>query len=536
MSTIVWRLALSIASGAAVVLATATFDLWPLAWIAFLPLFAAVRGQPAGRAWLYGWAAGLVCNLGGFYWVPDLLLRFGHIPLPGSWAIFTLLALYQGLPWAAFAALLSWLQRRTGWSTVLLAPPLMAAAELLTPMVFDWYLAITQAWITPVIQVAELTGPLGVTFLLMISNGLLDDLLQRLRGRTPAAGRSWRPQLIGVGILLAALGFGFVRLRQVEAQWQRAPKLRVGTVQGNVGIVEQLDPALAARHHALHLAASRKLQAAGAELLVWPESAYPYAIERTRERDFPPGDPRRLQRGLRVPLIFGAMSYSRWEPYPYNSAFMIAPDGRFVGRYDKNYLLVFGERIPFYEHVPRFRRWFPAASHLAAGNRVTTFPLGETRIAPMICYEDLLPAFGRRLAALRPQLLVNLTNDAWFGATAEPYQHLALAVFRSVELRLDLVRAVNTGVSAIIDATGRVRAQTRVVDPAQTPQLRADTLLQPVALMPPEPTVYARWGDAFGYGNLALVALLCLLARWRPAGPPTRRSGKAQRRPAAAAR
>lgn len=528
MIAVLWRLAFSAASGVAIVLATATFDLWPLAWVAFLPLFAAVRGQSTGRAWLYGWAAGLVVNLGGFYWVPQLLLRFGHIPLPGSWAIFTLLALYQGLPWAALAAGLAWLQGRKGWSTVLLAPPLMTAAELLTPMVFDWYLAITQAWIPPVIQVAEFTGPLGVTFLIMVSNGLLDDVLRRRRSG-PAAGGSWRPQLAGAALLLAALGFGFVRLHQVEAQWQQAPKLRVGTVQGNVGIVEQLDATLAARHHALHLRESRKLQAAGAELIVWPESAYPYAIERTRERDFPVGDPRRLQRGLHVPLIFGAMSYSRWEPYPYNSAYMVGRDGRFLGRYDKNYLLVFGEHIPFYEHFPRFRRWFPAASNLARGTRVTTFPLGATRIGPMICYEDLLPAFGRRLAALHPQLLVNLTNDAWFGATAEPAQHLALAVFRSVELRLDLVRAVGTGVSAIIDATGRVRAKTPVVDPAVTPRAAPTTLLQTVALMPPRATVYARFGDVFGYANLGLVALLCLGALRRSAGRPKRNATKQRR-------
>ncbi|MBK8480250.1 MAG: apolipoprotein N-acyltransferase [Proteobacteria bacterium] len=526
MIAVLLRLALSAASGAAIVLATATFDLWQLAWVAFLPLFAAVRDQPIGRAWLYGWAAGLVANVGGFYWVPQLLLRFGHIPLAGSWSLFLLLALYQGLPWAAFAALLSWLQRRRGWSTVLLAPPLMTAAELLTPMVFDWYLAITQAWVPPAIQIAELTGPLGVTFLIMVSNGLLDDLLRRLRPGASGAKGSWRPQLAGAALLLAALAFGYLRLPQIEASRRRAPKLRIGAVQGNVGIVERLDSATAARHHAMHLAESRKLQAAGAELILWPESAYPYAIERTQRRDFAPNDPRRVSRGLRVPLIFGATSYSRWEPYPYNSAFMLGADGRFAGRYDKNYPLIFGEHIPFYEHIPRFRRWFPAASHLARGTRVTTFPLGPHRIGPMICYEDLLPAFGRRLAALQPQLLVNLTNDAWFGASAEPYQHLALAVFRSVELRLDLVRSVNTGVSAVIEATGRVRAATQVVDPALTPNRPPSTLLHSVALMPPHTTVYARVGDAFGYANLAIVALYCLVALRRSGGRQARRGVK----------
>ena len=155
-----------------------------------------------------------------------------------------------------------------------------------------------------------------------------------------------------------------------------------------------------------------------------------------------------------------------------------------------------------------------SAGHFARGQDIVTFPFeheDETyRLGPMICYEDILPAFGRKLAALRPHLLVNITNDAWFGDTSEPWEHLALSVFRSVELRTDLVRAVNTGVSAFVDATGRVYAKTYAVDPVKTP-IGADKLLAEAALLEGGGTFYARHGNLFAYLCLVLTLLLWLV-------------------------
>ena len=128
------------------------------------------------------------------------------------------------------------------------------------------------------------------------------------------------------------------------------------------------------------------------------------------------------------------------------------------------------------------------------------------RIAPMIGCEDIVPSLGRRIARLHPNLLVNLTNDTWFGNTGEPWQHLALSVYRAVEMRLDLVRAVNTGVSAFIDSTGHVYANTRAVDPDDTPTPQPETLLQTVALQQAQ-TVYARLGEWFGISCLVLTAV-----------------------------
>jgi apolipoprotein N-acyltransferase len=140
-----------------------------------------------------------------------------------------------------------------------------------------------------------------------------------------------------------------------------------------------------------------------------------------------------------------------------------------------------------------------AAGHFARGAGVTVLPFRapdgkDYRIAPMVCYEDIFPRFGRRLAGLRPHLMINVTNDTWFGDTSEPWQHLALSVFRAVEVRTSMVRAVNTGVSVAVDSTGKITRKTYAVDPKENPR-GADRMLAPVALVEGGGTVYAAIGD-----------------------------------------
>ncbi|PID39069.1 MAG: apolipoprotein N-acyltransferase [Proteobacteria bacterium] len=500
------RASLAAVAGAMVFLATATFDVWPLGWIAFVPLFFAIQDGTPRRAFLLGWLAGLVTNVGGFYWIPHLLMRFGKLNVMVAWLLFLLLAAYQGLHFGVISWAIQRTRRKIDLPLTLLAPLFLVAAELLMPFIFDWYVAISQAWVVPVIQIADLTGPLGVSALLMISAGVIYDVASARLERRPLP---LKPALIGMGLIAAALVYGQVRIAQVDALRAKAEKVKVGVVQANIGIIQKGRARLALKHHILHLRESWKLQEAGAELLIWPESSYPWAIARERTHDYAERDRRKVMRQLKVPLIFGAITYGLKERYPYNSAFMMSPEGNILGRFDKNYLLVFGEYIPFYNTFPKFKTWFPAASHFNHGKEVTTFPFRGKRIAPLICYEDLLPRFTRRLAKLRPNLLVNITNDAWFGATSEPYEHMALAVFRAVELRLDLVRSVNTGVTSVISANGRILSQTGAHDPVIEPGVKPERLLEDVRLMPGSKTVYTEIGDVFGYS--ALVASLLLL-------------------------
>jgi apolipoprotein N-acyltransferase len=513
MSTRLARLGLSILSGALLFLSVPGFGLWPLMFVAMVPqLWVARAAATPRRAFLFGWLTGTIANAGGFYWMDGLLERFGHMPVIEAMPIMLLLVAYQGLAFALF----SWGVRRTvdrtGRPLVLLAPLVMVTIELLVPQIFPYYLAIAVAFVPRLIQVADLTGPLGVTALLVLFNGAAADLV---RDR-----RAWRGLAVAGALLVADLGYGAARMHQADSRRATAPKVRAGLVQANVGILEKWDPAEFARLLRLHQDASADLARNGAGLVVWPESSYPYALPRDFARDFPIDDARRVRRGFETPLLFGAVTVAERaarrgpDKYPYNTALMMDAAGDITGKFDKVFLMLFGEYIPFYDSIPWFTQIFPEASNFSRGAEPASFPLatgaGNFKLGPLICYEDILPSWARKVGRLRPNAFVNITNDAWFGRTAEPHQHLALAVFRSVEHRLEMVRAVNTGVSAHIDAAGRVLAETESVDPADQPPAPPKTLLVELAMLPGG-GLYQAVGDLFGF--LCVAALTALWFR-----------------------
>lgn len=505
--------ALAALAGVCMPLAGPDFDLWPLGWLLLAPLCYAIERAPSLRhAVLLGWLAGAVANAGGFYWIIGLLQRFAFLPLPVATLLFLLLAAYQGVVYLLFAWAVRRLRAEHGLPMALVAPLALVTFELTVPFLFPWYLAITQAWQPRAIQLAELAGPLGVSALLALASGALADLA--LDGR-----RRLRSSLVAAALVLAALVYGHLRVEQVDRAIAAAPKIDVGVVQPNIAFdlkgLKRHD--LADEQVAALQARSRELEAAGADLIVWTESSFPFALPRGLRRD-----PGVIKDGFDTPLILGAVTREPKDPdaYPFNTALLIDRAGNVAETYDKMFLLMFGEYIPFLDALPWLRKVLPrAAGHFARGDRIVTFPLTlddgtHVRLGPLICYEDILPAFGRKLAPLHPHLLVNLTNDAWFGDTSEPWQHLALSVFRAVELRTGLVRAVNTGVSALIDATGRVTAKTYAVDPARDPR-GADKLLAPAALLEGGHTVYAAIGDLFGYACSLATLLLIAVPMWR---------------------
>ena len=510
------------ASGVLWFLACPSFDVWPLAWFAMVPAIVAIeRAGTLKAAFFYSWLTGVVGNVGGFYWIALTLHRFIDAPWPLAVLALLLLCAYQALTFAGFGTITWLLRRRTALPVAAIAPLAMVSSELAVPMFFPFNVAITQAWQTHVIQIADITGPLGVTALLLLINGAIYDVLTTRRRRTVTA-------LASVAIVAGVLVYGHVRIRQVDAIRAAAPPLEIGVVQPNVGFdTKGIDyPAAAAAQLRDLRAQSKALEAEGAELIIWPETAYPYRIGQDVVRDAPAGSGYAVRDGVSVPLVFGAISTNRvprstpgQRPSRYNSLFLIDRSGTFRSRYDKVFLVPFSEYTPAGDMVPVLARWMPhGAAGLTAGREVSVLSLQMTdgreyRVGPMICLEDTLPQFGRRLAEHRPHLLVNTTNDAWFGDTSEPWEHLALSVFRAVELRTDLIRAVQTGVSAHVDAAGRVRARSEVVDPA-TDDRGPERFRFRAALIEGGHTVYARISDTFGYVCAAITVAL-MVDVWR---------------------
>jgi predicted amidohydrolase len=229
------------------------------------------------------------------------------------------------------------------------------------------------------------------------------------------------------------------------------------------------------------------------------------------EMDVQEFDRTAVQRGFDTPILYGGITSEpwpdapnpRWETRDYNTAIMLDRAGRVVGMYDKVYLLVGGEYLPGGDWWPGLYDLIPNTNRFEPGREVKVFQWGQHRIGVMVCYEDILPQFNGRLADREPNVIINVTNDAWFGYTAEPYLHLALATFRAVENRLAVVRSTNTGVSAFIEPTGRISAQTSMKD--------QETLVHDVPMLSGR-TLYGRLGDAFSYALLAWLAVV-LLAR-----------------------
>ena len=210
----------------------------------------------------------------------------------------------------------------------------------------------------------------------------------------------------------------------------------------------------------------------------------------------------------------------------YNTAQLVEKDGRVLGTYHKTYLLMFGEYIPFADKLPWVYEILPEAGNLTPGTEIKTMPFRGFELGPIICYEDILPRYVRKLSKLNPHVLVNVTNDAWFGKTAEPMLHLALAMMRTVEHRRWLIRSTNTGVSAFVDANGRMVQHTSIYEP--------EILRQSVAMMPPTRTIYSYIGDILGW-LAAIWTLMLFFLRYQfnkhsslSSNPPLKESESAE--------
>jgi apolipoprotein N-acyltransferase len=496
-------------SGCLWFLAVTPFDQSYLAWFASVPMLAAVdRTSSLRRALFLGWWAGVVETGGGFYWLIDVMQRFADFPWIGAAPVFLLFCAARALIFFVFTAIVVGARRRLDLPMTLLAPLAMVSGELLVPQIFPCGQWISQAWHPLIIQISEITGPYGITAILLMVSGALYDIYQGARAaRLPAAAAA--------AVLAAVVLYGTVRMHQVDAAIAAAPRLEIGLVQPNFAYSVTADESRTEilRQLTALQEQSRRLQRNGAQLLLWSEGSFPVAVPRDFSEDFPSDSPIQIRRGFDVPTIIGAGMYDAATDDAFNSAILLDPDGRVGGHYDKVQLLAFGEYIPGIEAFPWLRKFLPEGAGRftpGSGPGILNFrgSAGQAwRLAPLICYEDILPEFVRRVGQTRPNLLVNLTSDAWFGADSEPWEHLALSVFAGVELRVSMVRAVNSGVSALIDANGRVVRKTYADDPYRQPR-PSDGVVVSTPIMSSAPTIYARVGNLFAYLCLAS----CLLA------------------------
>ncbi len=444
---------------------------------------------------LRGLSFGTAANLVALRFVPGVIVRFTSLPTAVAYLALLLLACAQGLGWALVGFSTRWLSRRH------VPPPLAFALAVVAgtyaPAVFPWTLAggLTQ-W--PIlVQLADIVGERGVAFCWAF---ICAGVVASMRYRHP-------PSLVAaLAMACVVLRHGLVAPLAVEAARRDAPQARIGLVQPGTEARERWEKGRAEtivrRLHAL----TKASELDGAELSVWPEAAYPYTLSHEARRDdYGAGI---VGYGLRGPILAGIIL--RGKDTSYNSAVLAGGDGSISRSQDKIRLLAFGEHVPFAEEVPWLKKTFARGTGLSPGKENVVLRQGPLAMGVLNCFEDTLTgasrdAFRDREGAIN--LLVNITNDAWFHGSAESELHEHLSVLRAIELRRDLVRAVNQGPLSLVAATGVVEARSYPTEPGVL-------VVRPRLLELPA-TLYATHGDL---PLLALIALVLVMALVRARG------------------
>ena len=483
------------ASGVLIAACFLRFQLWPLAWVAFVPLLWSLAQAPTPRAATrLGIVAGLTTNLPAFYWLVYTIHVFGGFSYPIAIFFYASLTVFTAVQFVLFA--LAW--QRTGPGPLALAAPLLwVSLEFLFPNLFPWRMAHCQLRVPVLLQIGDLTGPYGLSFVMVWVSAALAELI---------AHRRIAPLVAAATAAMGIVVYGAWRLPVVERAAASAPTARVALVQGNVGIKEKGD----VRYFDVNLDKYQELsepEQDATDLIVWPETVNQHWVQADAARLDAKENP---FDNLRTHLIFGGLAFRVLGPkeaQEFNSAFVVAPGGVVLGRYDKRILMPFGEYLPFATYLPFLKSISPETGGFTAGTTVSVFDIGgKLKVGQLICYEDLLASMSRHATQAGAEVLLNILNDAWYGNTAAPYQHQALALWRAIENRRYLLRASNSGVTSIIDAAGRVVAEgglfTAEVVSATVPRLGLTTF-------------YTRYGDVFAWLVLAAAVILLLVPRPR---------------------
>jgi len=462
-------------------------------------------------------------------WVVTAMTTYGKVPLPISYAILLLLTAYLGLYVGLYCLSIVWLRELIPRYGIFFAPCFWVALELLRTYFLSglpWcLLGYSQYRELDLIQIADHTGVYGVSFLLILVNLALAELLLWLmpffRGFHPAK-LPWELLTTTAMLMVLSWLYSSAVLTGEDLKLPRT-SITVGVVQPNIDQAVKWD--IAYRDETMQRLDRLTGQlGTGTDLIVWPEAATPFILEREKEYQ--------LQLiawadRATAPILLGSPAlrfYSDRRPYLLNSAYLLAPDGNLLGRYDKHHLVPFGEYIPLkssllffldklvegigdFEAGPGSTILSFTPKSLGTGNQAGPRPV---KFGVAICYEVIFPNLVRQFSVNGAEFLVTITNDGWFGPSSAPAQHFAMVVFRSVENHLAFARAANTGISGFIDPFGHIIHATPLF--AEQASKAAIPLRQPR-------TFYSYYGDVFAYACVIICALLCLFGYFRTKEP-----------------
>jgi apolipoprotein N-acyltransferase len=500
---------MALVSAALLIISFPNFNLWPLAWVALVPILLVITRRPRPwRCFYLAWLFGSVFFYCSCYWLTYSMIHTGGI---SPWIAFPLLlpgAILLGVFPAVFACLLASAIGRWGTPALFLAPliwPALEWARLETTGQLWNAIGYSQAYHPLLIQSARWGGVYALGFLIVLANAAFAFALLR---RSPAALGMSILAILSVGTILIAAGFPPRPEELIPVQDADAI---VVAVQPNVpmDLVKSNDDMrqLTTRHLEMSESALRQLPPSGKpRLVIWPESPMNFdygSNNQLRER---------LAEFARANNALVLLNSQEVAPNDgiYNSALLINEEGRLVAQYDKIRLLPFGEYVP----LPQ---WLPGAGLIRAmvgdftpGTNYRLMPVGKMHAAVFICIESAYPSIARTFTAEGADVLINISNDGYLGPTAVMRQHLANAIFRAVENGRPVLRVTNTGITAFITPTGEVRGATE----GFKQEVRVWTIAQTIQ----NPTFYTKHGDLFVIGCAVLSLLVFVLSFRRRVG------------------
>lgn len=516
---------LSILSGIFIGTSYIPFFPWALL-ICMIPLWFIWLFQPLSyyKVFFYGWLTQFTFCLIGFHWIYHTAVEFGRLHPIVAILILILFCTTQNLHIPLTGLLWKYTQNKLAFSqknSILFLAISTALLERIYPMLFYWNLGYPWFWMKwPAYQWADTIGFEGLSFLTFLINAqLLWVLIHIKKCFEKSSKKSQRKLLQNNKIifghlvsLIILLTFLHVTGKNKQKFWAITDQvLHVGAVQANIGNFDKY-----MSYHGLYqskvyqqyfdltedLIESLSLKNQKLDIVVWPETAFPGALD----RDIFSIHKIRLRNYIakqQLPLITGAYSREQQSSKPYNALFLFDQTGQLLEKYRKTILLAFGEYFPGAGILPVLKEWFPQVSHFSAGSGPQTWQWNDITIGTQICYEGLYPYFSTSLAQQGADVIVNVTNDSWFGHTFQPYQHLYMTLARAIEVRRPLIRVTNTGITSAILADGTILQQSS----QQKPWIGHFTIAYSHQA---QATVFAQFGKYIPLLQIVLLILITL--------------------------
>lgn len=453
---------------------------WIFSWVGFVPVFLALNNRSLKETFFLFFITGIIFWWGTIYWLV-------HVTLAGT----IVLVLYLALYFAIFGLIIRPCTKYSTPYALIFIPSVWVLLEYIRGYLltgFPWaLLGYSQYRNLAVIQIADITGVWGVSFLLVLANTAIVEIIWSIR-------RKLWVRLRVVVILLVlfialTLCYGYYKIYWSPGHQVTRSPVRISVIQGNIPQELKWDPQVASEILEKYFVLTKQASLDKADLIVWPEAALP-VIPQENPQLFE--EVRYFTKDTGIPLLLGAVTAD--EKFYYNSALLISGWGEALAKYNKIHLVPFGEYIPLRNLLPFLETIVPIGD-VEHGKEYTVFKIQNQKFSVLICFEDVFPELSRRFVKQGADFLVNITNDGWYKETPAAYQHLQASVLRAVENRVFIVRAANTGVSAFIDPSGGIIATVSnnagkeiFVEGYKTAEI--DVLKRPLSF-------YTRFGDAF---------------------------------------